>query len=254
MTFRRQLLACGAALCLMAWVSTLVVAQTPAGQGQGGTAAQGGRDGAPAAAPAGGPGRGNFVPEPVPPPQNFATSTEHYDYLFRLHKGGTRHTYETVPKWEGLWSAAGNTSTGLFVKGGGGGAGWARGRDHSRRAHAGLRGGLQDAPFSGRGIRPAHRLRAGRLSALAARALRPRVRQHAVAVVVGRTTSATTRGASTSTRSTRTSTARTRRRETASASGSTTCSSSTPSTSTRTTTSAASRRRAISSRASRCGA
>ena len=63
------------------------------------------------------------MPEPVPPPQNFATSTEHYEYLYRLHKGGTRHTYESVPKWEGLWSAAGNTSTALFVKGGGGGPG-----------------------------------------------------------------------------------------------------------------------------------
>ena len=55
-----------------------------------------------------------------PPPQNFTTSTEHYQFLLRLHKGGTRHTYESVPKWEGLWSAAGNTSTTLFVKGGGG--------------------------------------------------------------------------------------------------------------------------------------
>ena len=59
--------------------------------------------------PRGGPGRGNFIPEPVPPPQNFATSKEHYDFLHRLHKGGTRHTYESIPKWEGLWSAAGNT-------------------------------------------------------------------------------------------------------------------------------------------------
>ena len=120
---RRLLLACGAALCLMAWVLTLAIAQAPAGQGQGGPPAQGGRERAPPAAPAGGPGRGDFIPEPVPPPQNFATSKEHYDFLYRLHKGGTRHTYETIPKWEGLWSAAGNTSSGLFVKGGAGGAG-----------------------------------------------------------------------------------------------------------------------------------
>ena len=80
--------------------------------------------------PGGGGGRGNFVPEPVPPPQNFTTSTEHYEYLYRLHKGGTRHTYESVPKWEGLWSAAGNTQASLFVKGGGpggGGAGFVQG-------------------------------------------------------------------------------------------------------------------------------
>ena len=64
-----------------------------------------------------GGGRGNFVPEPVPPAQQFKTSTEHYAFLMRLHKGGTRHTYETVPKWEGLWSAAGNTATTFFLKG-----------------------------------------------------------------------------------------------------------------------------------------
>jgi hypothetical protein len=118
--FLRATLTCGAALGLMALVSTLAIAQAPAGQG---TLAEGGRGAAPPAAPAGGPGRGNFIPEPVPPPQNFATSKEHYDFLYRLHKGGTRHTYESIPKWEGLWSAAGNTSSSLFVKGGTGGAG-----------------------------------------------------------------------------------------------------------------------------------
>ena len=122
MNARRQTLAYGAAVCLMASVSTLVLAQGPAGQGAAG--GPGGRGGAAGpAAPGGGPARGNFVPEPVPPPQNFATSKEHYEFLYRLHKGGTRHTYESIPKWEGLWSAAGNTSTGLFVKGGGFGPG-----------------------------------------------------------------------------------------------------------------------------------
>jgi len=119
MAYRNRLAACGAGLCLMAWVTTLAVAQTPAGQATGGQSA----GAAAPAPPAGGGGRGNFVPEPVPPPQNFATSKEHYDFLYRLHKGGTRHTYESVPKWEGLWSAAGNTSSSLFVKGGTAGAG-----------------------------------------------------------------------------------------------------------------------------------
>jgi hypothetical protein len=126
MTFAKQFCACGCTILLMASVAVLVDAQAPGGQQQAGapSAAPG--------APGGGPGRANFVPEPVPPPQNFATSKEHYDFLFRLHKGGTRHTYATVPKWEGLWSAGGNTSTGLFVKGGGGpggggGAGGGRG-------------------------------------------------------------------------------------------------------------------------------
>lgn len=54
----------------------------------------------------------------APPTQTFANSTEHYNYLLRLHNGGTRHTYESIPKWEGLWSGAGNTATSLFVKGG----------------------------------------------------------------------------------------------------------------------------------------
>jgi hypothetical protein len=121
MTFlSRQLCACGCGILLMACVTTLVDAQAPAGQPAGGPAPAGqGRGGGPAG-PGGGPGRANFVPDPVPPPQNFSTSKEHYDFLHRLHKGGTRHTYETIPKWEGLWSAAGNTANGMFVKGGGG--------------------------------------------------------------------------------------------------------------------------------------
>ena len=95
-------------------------------EGRGGPGGQGG-----------GPGRGAFIPEPVPPPQNFATSTEHYQFLFRLHKGGTRHTYESVPKREGLWTAAGNTSTTTLRQG------WRRRSwcdlgDYPRRAHAGV--------------------------------------------------------------------------------------------------------------------
>ncbi|HET9385593.1 MAG TPA: hypothetical protein VFO67_10625 [Gemmatimonadales bacterium] len=115
MTLRREWLACGAMLCLMALVSARAVAQAPAAQE--GPGAQGGRGAGPGpAGPGGGPGRANFVPEPVPPPRNFATSKEHYEFLYRLHKGGTRHTYESIPKWEGLWSAAGNTQTALFVR------------------------------------------------------------------------------------------------------------------------------------------
>ncbi len=45
----------------------------------------------------------------VPPPQPFKTSTEHYEYLKRLHKGGTRHTWESVPKWEGIWQPSWNS-------------------------------------------------------------------------------------------------------------------------------------------------
>jgi hypothetical protein len=53
---------------------------------------------------------GVTLPEVVPPPQRFANSTAHYDFLFNYHKGGTTHTYDSVPKWEGLWSAEGNNS------------------------------------------------------------------------------------------------------------------------------------------------
>ena len=45
----------------------------------------------------------------IPPPQAFKTSTAHYEYLKRLHKGGTQHTWESVPKWEGIWQAGWNS-------------------------------------------------------------------------------------------------------------------------------------------------
>jgi hypothetical protein len=122
MTALKGSLACGAALCLMAAVSSLDAAQSGAPAAQTAQAgAQGGPQGRGAQGPGDGRGgRGAFVPEPVPPPQNFKTSTEHYEYLLRIHKSGTRHTHESIPKWEGLWSAAGNTSTTLFLKGGAG--------------------------------------------------------------------------------------------------------------------------------------
>ncbi len=50
------------------------------------------------------------LPEVVQPPRPFANSTEHYEYLYNYHNGGTQHTYESVPKWEGLWEAGGNNS------------------------------------------------------------------------------------------------------------------------------------------------
>ncbi|MDR2215135.1 MAG: hypothetical protein LBE59_04760 [Nevskiaceae bacterium] len=45
----------------------------------------------------------------VPPPRAFATAQEHFEYLKREAKGGTRHTYDSIPKWEGLWSASYNS-------------------------------------------------------------------------------------------------------------------------------------------------
>lgn len=49
------------------------------------------------------------TPEVVPPPRTFATSTEHYEYLYDLHDGGTLHTYDSVPQWEGLWQPSYNS-------------------------------------------------------------------------------------------------------------------------------------------------
>jgi len=56
------------------------------------------------------PGPRTRLPDVVAPPQRFATSTAHYEYLYNTHKGGTFHSYDSVPKWEGLWSAEGNNS------------------------------------------------------------------------------------------------------------------------------------------------
>jgi hypothetical protein len=90
MNVRNQFVAC-VALCLVAATSSLASAQ----------------------------GRGGGVPAAVPPPQNFDTSTEHYEYLKRLYNGGTVHTHASVPKWEGLWSSGGNNGQGnLFLEAG----------------------------------------------------------------------------------------------------------------------------------------
>jgi len=51
----------------------------------------------------------------VPPPKEFATSEEHYRYLLEQAGGGTEHTIETVPRWDGLWQTAGNTMMDIFV-------------------------------------------------------------------------------------------------------------------------------------------
>lgn len=117
MSVRRSWFACGAALCVMTTIASLDGAQgsVPAAQ-----ASQGGPDAGAQGRGDGRGGRGAFVPEPVPPPQNFRTSTEHYEHLLRIHNGGTKHTHASIPQWEGLWSAAGNTSTTLFLKGGAG--------------------------------------------------------------------------------------------------------------------------------------
>jgi hypothetical protein len=53
----------------------------------------------------------------VPPPKEFATSEEHYAYLLEQAKGGTKHTLQSVPRWDGLWNTAGNTHMEAFIEG-----------------------------------------------------------------------------------------------------------------------------------------
>jgi hypothetical protein len=49
------------------------------------------------------------VPAVIGAPKAFATSTEHYEFLKSMARGGTIHTAESVPKWEGLWEPAYNS-------------------------------------------------------------------------------------------------------------------------------------------------
>ncbi|MDR2216629.1 MAG: hypothetical protein LBE59_12430, partial [Nevskiaceae bacterium] len=60
-----------------------------------------------AAAAAAPPGQ---TPVPVvAPAQAFATAEAHFNYLKRQANGGTHHTYQSIPKWEGLWQAGYNS-------------------------------------------------------------------------------------------------------------------------------------------------
>lgn len=52
---------------------------------------------------------------PEPPPMEFESSEAHYRYLLEKANGGTKHTIETVPRWDGLWQTAGNTVMSNFV-------------------------------------------------------------------------------------------------------------------------------------------
>ncbi len=53
--------------------------------------------------------------ETIPPPIEFETSAEHYAWLLEQADGGTQHTIESVPRWDGLWVTAGNTHMDAFV-------------------------------------------------------------------------------------------------------------------------------------------
>jgi len=58
------------------------------------------------------------LPPVEKPPRNFATAEEHYRYLYEHADGGTTHTMETIPVWDGLWASGDNTMGSLFLDGG----------------------------------------------------------------------------------------------------------------------------------------
>lgn len=49
------------------------------------------------------------------PPRKFETAEEHYLYLYEQAEGGTRHTMETIPVWDGLWTSGNNTMPAIFL-------------------------------------------------------------------------------------------------------------------------------------------
>ena len=55
------------------------------------------------------------MPDLVPPPREFATAEEHYNYLYAEADGGTRHTMQTIPVWDGLWQSGNNTMPAIFL-------------------------------------------------------------------------------------------------------------------------------------------
>ena len=48
----------------------------------------------------------------------YADSDAHYAALLAAANGGTRHTIDSVPRWDGLWETAGNTHMNSFIEGG----------------------------------------------------------------------------------------------------------------------------------------
>jgi hypothetical protein len=58
------------------------------------------------------------VIEAEPPPREFATAEEHYQFLYDQADGGTQHTMSTIPVWDGLWVPGGDTVAQLFLDGG----------------------------------------------------------------------------------------------------------------------------------------
>ena len=58
------------------------------------------------------------VPTVEKPPRDFKTAEEHYNYLLERANGGTKHTMQTIPVWDGLWGSGNNTMPAIFLENG----------------------------------------------------------------------------------------------------------------------------------------
>ena len=57
------------------------------------------------------------LPDVEPLARAFTTAEEHYRYLHEAADGGTRHTIDTIPQWNGLWTIGSNSAGELFLDG-----------------------------------------------------------------------------------------------------------------------------------------
>jgi hypothetical protein len=55
------------------------------------------------------------VPAVEPPPRDFKTAEEHFNFLLERANGGTKHTMQTIPVWDGLWGSGNNTMPSIFL-------------------------------------------------------------------------------------------------------------------------------------------
>jgi hypothetical protein len=53
--------------------------------------------------------------ESMPPPVEFESSAEHYAWLLEQTGTPTQHTFQTLPRWDGLWITSGNNMMDAFV-------------------------------------------------------------------------------------------------------------------------------------------
>ena len=76
------------------------------------------------------------VPAVEPPPRDFRTAEEHYEFLLQRANGGTKHTMQTIPVWDGLWGSGNNTMPAIFLEGGTLANAWRPGATTSRSSRS----------------------------------------------------------------------------------------------------------------------